>query len=78
MQIFPVYCFQGYAKRVDVFHAFSTEAASDFATGERWENQPNGFYLAPSREIACCALTGRPFHVNENDMAGNNMNPHNA
>ena len=70
MTIHPVYCFEGYANRVDLFHAFDSSAALDFAldAGNR--------YLAVSREVACCALTGRPFAVNERDMAGRNMNPY--
>ena len=72
--ITPVFCYRDY-QPVEVFHAFDTKAAVEM-TSENWDTQPNGFYIGSSREIPCCILTGRPFAVNEPDMAGNVPNPY--
>lgn len=47
-RIFPVRCFQGYARSVAVFSAFTQSAAEDFCLQEKWPTQPNGFHCAPS------------------------------
>jgi hypothetical protein len=45
MTIHPVYCFEGYCNKVELFHAFTSDAAIDFAlaAGNR--------YLALSRKV---------------------------
>jgi hypothetical protein len=48
--LYPVYCFDENGRKVEVFHGLTADAAFDFATTEKWDSQPNGFYLGVSRE----------------------------